>query len=300
MKVLKGIGCVVFAITGLVQWAATFAGLEAWLHIPWWISGPVGFTVGGFPIIGTVTGVMGAIKGWGWSLWGAIALFGWPYALYLVIGLGGGLADLGARLFRRKPRIADGDVRPYHVARLSKWVHVVLSTVLLLAGTVLAGGVGVAVMRADNTQGSVQWNALALLSGGVIMVIASVILNLVCMHKAWSAIQDGHARTTPGKAVGFMFIPLFNFYWVFQSIWGFAKDYNSFLSRHDVSQPRLTEWMYLVLAISFGVGNVIAALGGLSLLAYLVFLPIVLCSVCNAINRLSDGLAGSVRESESS
>ena len=44
----------------------------------------------------------------------------------------------------------------------------------------------------------------------------------------WAAIQDGYARTTPGKAIGFMFIPFFNIYWMFQAIWGYSKDYNNF------------------------------------------------------------------------
>ena len=97
MKAFERIGCVVYVLVGLVQLSAIFAGLEDWLHVPWWISGLIGFTVAGIPVIGTVAGIMGAIKGWGWSLWGALALFGSPYLIYVVALAGGGVArPLGA------------------------------------------------------------------------------------------------------------------------------------------------------------------------------------------------------------
>src|SRR5687767_6774080 len=57
-------------------------------------------------------------------------------------------------------------------------------------------------------------------------------------YRAWKAIQDGHARTTPGKAVGFLLIPLFNLYWMFPALWGFSKDYNAYIERHSINVPR--------------------------------------------------------------
>ena len=73
------------------------------------------------------------------------------------------------------------------------------------------------------------------------------------LYRIWAAIQDGHARTTPGRAVGFLFIPFFNLYWGFQALAGFANDYNSFTSRHSLNLPRLspgifTAYMILIIA----------------------------------------------------
>ena len=65
-------------------------------------------------------------------------------------------------------------------------------------------------------------------------LLLAVIFMYVLMHKAWSAIQDGQARTTPGKAVGFMFIPFFNIYWMFIAIGSWGKGYNAFAERHGV------------------------------------------------------------------
>ena len=57
----------------------------------------------------------------------------------------------------------------------------------------------------------------------------------VLIYKAWSAIQDNQARTTPGKAVGFLFIPLFNFYWLFVAIGSWGKEFNGFAARRGVA-----------------------------------------------------------------
>ncbi len=67
----------------------------------------------------------------------------------------------------------------------------------------------------------------------------------VLIYKMWSGIQDGYARTTPGKAVGFLFIPFFNFYWGFQALWGFSKDYNRYIQRHSLRAPKLREGLFL-------------------------------------------------------
>ena len=49
----------------------------------------------------------------------------------------------------------------------------------------------------------------------VVSFIIGIIFSLVVLHTAWKSIQDGNAFTTPGKAVGYLFIPFFNYYWIF-------------------------------------------------------------------------------------
>src|SRR4030042_907761 len=61
------------------------------------------------------------------------------------------------------------------------------------------------------------------------------------LRRAWAAIQDGHARTTPNRAIGFLFVPLFNLYWVFVALHGFALDYNAFVTRHRIRARQLSE-----------------------------------------------------------
>jgi hypothetical protein len=57
-----------------------------------------------------------------------------------------------------------------------------------------------------------------MIGGGVIATL-SVIPFYTTLYRAWKCLQPGGlARTTPGKAIGFLFIPFFNLYWIFQAI----------------------------------------------------------------------------------
>lgn len=88
---------------------------------------------------------------------------------------------------------------------------------------------------------------------GVLIYLAGAVTYAVMLfihvYKTWSAIQDGYARSTPGKAIGFMFIPAFNFYWIFQAIFGFAQDYNRYLERHDISAMPLPAGLHMTFCV---------------------------------------------------
>jgi len=76
--------------------------------------------------------------------------------------------------------------------------------------------------------------------GGVQLLVVYVVYTFVLLAKMWGSIQDGYARTTPGKAIGFLFIPIFSIYWIFNVWGGFPNDYNSFVERHQLSANRLS------------------------------------------------------------
>jgi hypothetical protein len=61
------------------------------------------------------------------------------------------------------------------------------------------------------------WQAATSL--GVLPGIYLAVVWLVLLHKAWASIQDGQTSVSPGKAVGFLFIPFYNFYWIFRAVW---------------------------------------------------------------------------------
>jgi hypothetical protein len=62
-------------------------------------------------------------------------------------------------------------------------------------------------------------------------LVGALVLFYVLLYKAWNQIQDGHARTSAGKAVGFLFIPFFNLYWLFVAIYGLAWDLHNYVAR---------------------------------------------------------------------
>ena len=59
------------------------------------------------------------------------------------------------------------------------------------------------------------------------ITVVAIVLSCIVHYKCWKAVPKEIARTTPGKAVGFLFIPFFNFYWAFVSYQGLAEDLNS-------------------------------------------------------------------------
>jgi len=136
-----------------------------------------------------------------------------------------------------------------------------------------------------------MWGAIASVIGIAIVLIAAivyvVVIYCVLTYKAWQGIQDGHARTTPGKAVGFQFIPFFNLYWVFQAYWGYAKDYNAYLTRHNLTSKKLSEGLFLTNCI-LTVASVLPYLNSLTSLGVMVLDGIIISELCDGINNLAE------------
>ena len=101
----------------------------------------------------------------------------------------------------------------------------------------------------------------------------------------WESIQDGHARTSAGKAIGFLFIPFFNLYWIFQVLWGFSKDYNAYVERHALDAKKLSEGLFLACTI-LPLTTCIPFLNFLTIIPYWIVFTMVVSQVCDAVNAL--------------
>lgn len=134
--------------------------------------------------------------------------------------------------------------------------------------------------------------SILLFFASLIIIIYLTIVILILIYRMWSSIQDGHARTTPAKAIGFLFIPLFNCYWLFQVFWGYVKDYNQYISRHSINAPVHPEGLFLIYPIT-----VIAAMLMPTpfLWPLLLISPIILIiitpKICDGINSISSPTA---------
>jgi len=51
-------------------------------------------------------------------------------------------------------------------------------------------------------------------------MIIGAVTPLVLLHRAWTSINDGCARTSPRRAVWLLIVPFFNVYWMFHVILG--------------------------------------------------------------------------------
>ena len=106
---------------------------------------------------------------------------------------------------------------------------------------------------------------------------------VVLLHRAWTSINDGCARTSPWRAVGLLIVPIFNVYWMFRVVPGFATDFNRFIEQHQIEARPLSRNLILATMVP---------------LVGIVFYWTVIASVCDSINsiRRSRDLENDVRE----
>ncbi|NWK56398.1 DUF4339 domain-containing protein [Verrucomicrobiaceae bacterium N1E253] len=107
---------------------------------------------------------------------------------------------------------------------------------LLLGGIALFIG-GAALAGSESTAGL----GVALFFIGGLMMIWPAILNYVFLYRIWALIQPGGASISPGKAVGFLFIPIFGAIWAFIVLFKLPGEWNEITSRYSNTQsaPKL-------------------------------------------------------------
>ena len=75
---------------------------------------------------------------------------------------------------------------------------------------------------------------IAIYFTGIAIWITASVLTAILHYQCWKTLPQGYRSTTPGKAVGFLFLPLFNFYWTFKSHVGLAGGYRKFGETNNV------------------------------------------------------------------
>ena len=109
----------------------------------------------------------------------------------------------------------------------------------------------------------------------LVMQICAFAFFSVIVRRAWANIDGGSAGQSPGKAQGFLFIPFFNFYWVFPALVSLATQTNAKAASGNVPAAGLTRGFGLVIAILFCVTSLTdlhASLAWLHLLVYATYL----------------------------
>ena len=145
-------------------------------------------------------------------------------------------------------------------------------------------------------QGAIKEKHLPFAMIGGVLGLYAFIVFVILIYKMWKAIPAAYARTTPGKAVGFLFIPVFNLYWWFQALWGWSRDWNAYAARSQGRLPPISEQLALYIAV-FGVtsGSIgtIASIGGATWLGSVlavpnyILVPIFIYQVCTVINTVA-------------
>lgn len=121
-------------------------------------------------------------------------------------------------------------------------------TVLFVVSAVLSAIAYVAlpsVVSDDDSIDTIIGLLLIVVFGSFVATIMEAVLGIKLLYRAWTAIQDEHVWTTPGRAVGYLFVPVFNLYWFFVAWGGVARSFNIFTSRHDIPAHRLSEDLFM-------------------------------------------------------
>jgi hypothetical protein len=84
----------------------------------------------------------------------------------------------------------------------------------------------------------------------------------VIVRRAWASIDGGSEGLSPGKAQGFLWIPFFNFYWVFPALVSLATQTNAKADAGGNPDGRITRGFGLVIAILFSVTTLTDLLAG--------------------------------------
>lgn len=151
--------------------------------------------------------------------------------------------------------------------------------VLIAAGVVASINEG----NFDSVNMGLIVTGIVFLMIGMVLALVAMIFGYVLLYKAWKVIQDGQPRTTPGKAVGFLFIPFFNLYWMFVAYWGWAQDFNKYIAAKGLNLTPVPAGLFLAYPIIILCSAVpyVNSLVGLALI--IVF--IIMCNqMINAVN----------------
>jgi len=96
---------------------------------------------------------------------------------------------------------------------------------------------------------------------GVLQVCAFAFLTVI-VRRGWASIDGGSIGMSPGKAQGFLWIPCFNFYWVFPAFVSLATQTNAKADAENIPEGKITRGFGLVIAILFCVTTLTELLSG--------------------------------------
>lgn len=79
----------------------------------------------------------------------------------------------------------------------------------------------------------------------ILLDIPAIILYSIWFFRTWKAVPSEFRGCSPGRAVGLLFVPIFNFYWIFRAIPGLSRSIDRALTAIDKREHG---------SIGFGVG----------------------------------------------
>lgn len=144
--------------------------------------------------------------------------------------------------------------------------------------------------------GPIEEEHLPFVLVGSFVSLGAFAVILVMTYRMWSIFPRGTTNVTPGKAVGFLCIPLFNLYWLFVAHWGWTRQYNRYTQPWRDRVPSAWEGLALAVII-IGVVSTpigfIAGLAGVPIIGVIVaspnyiLMPLFVYHVCSRVNAVA-------------
>ncbi len=105
--------------------------------------------------------------------------------------------------------------------------------------------------QATASGGALPVILLGMLFAGIGLLVIGHILALIVLHRAWRCLSQAGASVRPGAAVGLLFVPFFNLYWIFRAYRGFAVEWNRITTTHEETRlaPKMPEGLFLAFCI---------------------------------------------------
>lgn len=98
-----------------------------------------------------------------------------------------------------------------------------ISFVLMAVGMATSSARGEGTPGSGWTQGAAVVVLSAWIVGAVTMIVAKVFSSIL-LYRLWASIPEEHRSISPGRAVGFCFIPFYCFYWFFVAYPGLVTE----------------------------------------------------------------------------
>jgi len=165
------------------------------------------------------------------------------------------------------------------------WVGVYAASVALLVLTLIVGGF-LLLLHVDQVF-KLSPNfmiGLGIFAGLMYLqfVIVQTIYGFLLLGKMWGSIQDGVTPVTVGKAIGFLFIPVFSVYWIFVAWGSFPRHYNDYIERYKLNAPYLSGALFTTLPIIMLTAGILV----FPLIALPIVFGFVIARTCDAVNNL--------------
>lgn len=167
------------------------------------------------------------------------------------------------------------------IGQINAWFHSYWMTLVIICPTMLFGcGILLGLTSSELLDYYTATDIGTVI--GLCMVslifLAGTLFGYLIIFQCWKAINSKSSPTTPSKAVGFLFIPVFSLYWQFVAIYGLAKEMNRHAKRRRIDEGRVNE----ALALSYCIVTctyIIPVLNSLTVIAGFILWIILLNSL---------------------